>query len=62
MPKAVGASGKIIYYDYLITVVKEVNATRSEQEPLYFVHLKYKNSFNAIQVYKGEQEEVLVEE
>ncbi len=62
MQKTVRASVKSIYYDYSTTVVKEVNTKRNQQEPLYFVHLKYYNSFKTIKVYNGEQEEVTFEE
>ncbi len=59
--KTVRASVKSLYYDYLITLVKEVNTKRNQEEPLYFVHLKYNDSFKTIKVYNGELEEVSVE-
>ncbi len=51
------ASVKSIYYDYAITLVKEVNKKENKQEPVYFVHLKYNDTFKTIKVCNGELEE-----
>jgi len=62
LPKNVRASVKSIYYDYAITLVKEVNNKRNDLEPIYFVHLKYNDTFKIIKVCNSELEEFLFKE
>lgn len=57
LPQAVRASVKSIYYDYAITIVQEVNAKRRDQEPSYFIHIKYNNVFKTIKISNDKMEE-----
>lgn len=61
-PKDVRASVKSIYYDYAITIVKEVNNKRNDLETVYFVHLKYNDTFKIIKVCDSELEEFTFKE
>lgn len=62
LPKDVRASVKSIYYDYAITIVKEVNNKRNDLETVYFVHLKYNDTFKIIKVCDSELEEFTFKE
>jgi hypothetical protein len=58
LPEDIRVSVKSVFYDYSITIVEEFNNERNNLHPIYFVHLKYANTFKIIRVCDGELEEV----
>ncbi|MGI8633818.1 MAG: hypothetical protein ACR2KZ_00295 [Segetibacter sp.] len=62
LPMNVRASVKSVYYDYAITIVKEVDNKKNDEEPIYFVHLKYNDAFKIIKVCNDELEEFTFKE
>lgn len=62
LPKDIRASVKSIYYDYIITLAREFNKKRNNDEPLYFVHIKYGDAYKTIRVFNNELQEMALPE
>jgi uncharacterized protein YifN (PemK superfamily) len=56
LPESVRAMVKTTYFDYEITIIKEITMETNNAQPIYLVYIKYNTTYKIVRVYDMKME------